>query len=106
MEEDIGEEIISMLEVLEQKIKKKVEKQEQNEKPLRYYGKKNSTLHLLIETHLKEKLVKEAEEKSMGISELCRQKLRFNREDHVVLNALTNVVERLDKIEKDLGKLV
>ncbi len=106
IKEDIGEKAISMLKEIEIKLKKKVEKQEQNKRPPRYYGKKNSTLHLLLETNLKEKLMKEAEEKDISVAELCRQKLRFNREDHVVLNALANVVERLDKMESRIDKML
>ncbi len=70
MKEDVGEKVLSILEEIETKLQKKVEKKEMLE------GKKNSHIHLLIETNLKEKLMKGAEEKCISISELCRQKLR------------------------------
>ena len=38
--------------------------------------KKNSQIHILIETEIKQKLEKEAEEKKITLSELCRKKLK------------------------------
>lgn len=38
--------------------------------------KKNSHIHIVIETEYMAKLRKEAEEKGITLSELCRQKLR------------------------------
>ena len=40
--------------------------------------RKNSQIHLLIETELFELLKKEAEKSSVGFSEYCRRKLREN----------------------------
>ena len=76
IKEDIGEKVLSMLDEIEIKLKKKVEEKEQNEKHFFHEGKKNSHIHLLLETNLKEKLMGEAKEKCISISELCRQKLR------------------------------
>ena len=50
--------------------------------------KKNSQIHILIETEIKQKLEKEAKEKGMDLSKLCRNKLGGN--------------EQLDRIEEIL----
>ncbi len=52
--------------------------------------KKNSHIHIVIETEYIDKLRKEAEEKGVTLSELCRQKLRC--------------FTQLDKIETMLEK--
>lgn len=54
--------------------------------------KKNSQIHIFLETDLKEKLEKLAEEQGISISELCRQKLKDN--------------DRLIKIEMMIEKLM
>lgn len=54
--------------------------------------KKNSQLHLYLETKLRQVLGEQAAEREITISELCRQKLRQN--------------DRLDKIEKILEELL
>ncbi len=55
--------------------------------------KKNSHLHIFLETPLHEKIKKEAQEKCISISELVRKKLREND-------------VQLDRIEKKIDKLV
>jgi hypothetical protein len=54
--------------------------------------KKNSQIHLFLETDLKEKLEKQAQEQELSFSELCRQKLKEN--------------DRLMRIEDMLEKLI
>ncbi len=54
--------------------------------------KKNSQLHLVIETHKLTKLKEEANEQKVSLSELCRQKLRPR--------------PQLDRIENKLDKLL
>ncbi|GEM_PF-4938712 len=56
--------------------------------------RKNSQIHLLVETELFELLKKEAEVSSIGFSEYCRRKLREN--------CKLEVIERL--IQKSLYK--
>lgn len=58
--------------------------------------KKNSQLHIWIETPLLEKLKKEAEENGMGYPELCRRKLR----DLPILDRLEMMLTRLEKVLK------
>ena len=53
--------------------------------------KKNSQIHLFLETELKEKLEQQAQEQNISFSELCRQKLK---------NA-----SKLDKIERVLEEI-
>ncbi len=53
--------------------------------------KKNSQIHLFLETELKEKLEKEAQGQNISFSELCRQRLRDN--------------DRLSKIEYVLEQI-
>lgn len=57
-------------------IERKIKKLEQNKKHSIREGKKNSHLYINIETAFKIRLNKEAEEKDISLSELCRQKLR------------------------------
>lgn len=54
--------------------------------------KKNSRLHLLIETPLKNKLIEEAQEKKISLGELCRNKLRRQ--------------PQLDRIERKLDRVL
>ena len=57
----------------------------------RKMGKKNSQIHFVIETSLKEILEREAQLEEISLAELCRKKLRHN--------------SRLVKIEFMLEKL-
>jgi hypothetical protein len=54
--------------------------------------KKNSHLHILIETNLLNKLKEEAQEKKISLGQLCRSKLRRQ--------------PQLDRIEGKLDKLI
>lgn len=53
--------------------------------------KKNSQIHVYLETQFKEKLIREANEEGISFSELCRQKLNEN--------------SQLKKIEFILGQI-
>lgn len=55
--------------------------------------KKNSQLHLWIETELIEKLRKQAEENNLPVAELCRLKLRENSQ----LDRIESFIKELDK---------
>jgi len=94
MTEDIGEKAISMLKELEIKLEKKVKQQEQNKKQSISEGKKNSHIHLLIETNLKERLREEAEKEGMFLSELCRRKLRESSQLDRIERMLTTIISR------------
>jgi len=63
--------------------------------------KKNSQLHIWIETPLFEKLKREAEESGMGYPELCRKKLR----DSPRLDRLEFMIERLEKMLDFIGSV-
>ncbi len=89
MEENIGEKVLSMLGDLEVKLDKKLKQRSSI-----LEGKKNSHIHLLLETNLKEKLIKEAEEKGISISELCRQKLRDDTQLDQIEEKLNRVLEK------------
>ena len=57
--------------------------------------KKNSQLHMHIETDLYEKLKKEAEDNFTTVAELCREKLRmsdFYKEMSIVLRSIEKKV--------------
>lgn len=83
--EETFDEIMIHLEAIEQKLEKKVHEKEDSKK-------KNSHLHMNLETSLMNKLREEAKNKNMSISELVRQKLRENNQ--------------LDRIENKLNKLL
>lgn len=53
--------------------------------------KKNSNLHIVLETELLDKLKQEAEEKDLLLSELCRHKLRQNDQ----LNRIEFMIEQI-----------
>ncbi|VVB79030.1 Uncharacterised protein [uncultured archaeon] len=57
--------------------------------------KKNSQLHLHIETELLERLKREAEQEYITVAELCRIKLRqasFSKEMYLVLKSIEKKV--------------
>ena len=57
--------------------------------------KKNSQLHIFLETELRELLEKQAKEGSISISELCRRKLRENdrlNRIEFILNQIQNSI--------------
>jgi hypothetical protein len=55
--------------------------------------KKNSQLHLYLETDLLDKIKKLAEEHKVPVSEICRRKLK----EIPQLNKIEAIVEKLDK---------
>jgi len=84
MEEDKGDKVIRLLQELELKLGKKIRK--------RNSGKKNSHIHILIETEAVDNLKEEAKSKEISLSELCRQKLKDN--------------SQLDRIEEKIDRLI
>jgi hypothetical protein len=57
--------------------------------------KKNSQLHLHLETELLERLKKEADEQFITVAELCRLKLRqasFSKEMYLILKSIEKKV--------------
>ena len=82
MEEDIGQRVMDKLDELEIAIDKVYNKT----------LKKNSHLHIMIETEVLEAMKKEAQKSNISLSEWCRQKLRENGQ--------------LDRIENKLDKLL
>lgn len=86
--EEMLDEMEAGLRIIEKKLDEKLNSKKQNPEDI----KKNSHLHIFLETSLHEKIKKEAEEKNIGISELVRQKLRGN--------------EQLDRIEGKIDKLL
>ena len=59
--------------------------------------KKNSQIHLFLETDLKEKLEKQAWERELSVSEWCRIKLRENSQLTKVEILLENLIKKLNK---------
>ena len=57
--------------------------------------KKNSHLHIFVETSLLNKLKEEAEDNAMSLSEWCRKKLRGNSQ-------LDRIETKLDKLLKEI----
>jgi len=86
--EETFDNIMVMLGEIEQKLQKKVEEKEYishiNEK-------KNSHLHMMIETSLMNKVEKKAKDKGMSVAEFVRNRLREQ--------------EQLDRIEMKLDKI-
>ena len=62
--------------------------------------KKIFQIHLLLEKTLKETLEREAEQRDLSISELCRQKLRESSQ----LTRIELLLEKLLKGERDLDR--
>lgn len=84
------EEIMANLKTIEQKLKEKVHEKEE-------LKKKNSHLHMFLDTSLMDKLREEANNKNMSISELVRQKLRENSQ----LDRIEMKVDKLNYISKN-----
>ena len=83
--EEAFDEINALLEGIERKIKDKEISKPMNQK-------KNSHLHIMIETDLLNKVEKRAKSQNMSIAEFVRKKLRGN--------------EQLDRIENKLDKIL
>ena len=84
IEKDHGDEALRMLKNIALKLENKVEKLES--------GKKNSHLHIMIETRAINKLKEEAKVAKVSLAEHCRRKLMGN--------------PQLDRIEKTLKILL
>ncbi len=80
MEKDVGERVIDKLNELDKLIEEKL------------FMKKNSQLHLMIETDVLEKMKVKAKEENISLSEWCRKKLGGN--------------SQLDRIEIKLDKII
>jgi hypothetical protein len=59
--------------------------------------KKNSQIHLVIETELFELLKRESEKTSLSFSEYCRRKLRDNIKLEVIEKLLREALEKNGK---------
>ena len=88
MKEDIGQQIIGKLDEINlgtdkthYKIQKKVE------------GKKNSHLHLLLETNVMEAIKKEAERQNISLSKWCRRKLKEDSQFNRIENKLDKILK-------------
>lgn len=80
--EQVFEQIMSNL----KEIEKFVDKANERDKP-----KKNSQIHLLLETDLMDRLRTEAKEKQITISEVCRQKIRDSDELCDIMKSLAHL---------------
>lgn len=94
MEEDIGQRIIDKLENLNVSLEDKMRKLKRNGEPPIQEGKKNSHLHINIETETLERMKKEAEAEKISLAEWCRRKLRGDSQ-------LDRIEGKLDRV---LGK--
>ncbi len=56
--------------------------------------KKNSKLHIALETKLFEKIKQEAKEQNIPIAELCRQRLKKNSQLTRIELMLERIIER------------
>lgn len=83
MEEDNGEKALRMLKNIALKLENKVEKLE--------FGKKNSHLHIMIETKFLNKLKGKIQDLNISLTEHCRRKLMGDCQ--------------LDRIEKKINEL-
>jgi hypothetical protein len=63
-------------------------------------GKKNHQIHIFLDKDLREVLEREATEKNISLSELCRQKLKENSQ----LTRIEIAIEKLSKRGADFGK--
>ena len=88
MKEDIGQECIDKLEELDNLLKTRI--YPKFKMPIN--GKKNSQLHISIETIILEEMKKTAENQGLTLSEWCRRKLK---ED-----------SQLNRIEKKIDNLI
>lgn len=84
IEKDHGDEALRMLKNIALKLEDKVEKLES--------GKKNSHLHIMIETKAINKLKEEAKVAGVSLAEHCRRKIKWD--------------SQLDRIERKIDKLL
>ena len=88
-QDEVFDDIMIMIGNLETKLKKKVAEREYSP-PIN--EKKNSQLHILIETSLINKVEKDAKERGISMAEFVRSKLKGNNQ--------------LDRIELKIDKLL
>jgi len=92
--EEMLDQIEHKLHELEAQMERKVaDKQIQTPNPENL--KKNSHLHLFMETSLHDKLKNEAKEKCMSFSELVRWKLRENSQLNRIEGKIDNIFEKM-----------
>lgn len=82
--------LIVQMEEIGQLVERKIKDNENYTRPIT--EKKNSRLHLLLETSLMNKVEKQAKEQKISIAEFVRRRLRGN--------------EQLDRIEDKLNKIL
>jgi hypothetical protein len=85
------EEMLDQIELKLHELEAQMERKVANKQPNPENLKKNSHLHLFMETSLHDKLKNEAKEKCMSFSELVRWKLRENSQ-------LNRIEGKIDKI--------
>lgn len=59
--------------------------------------KKNSQIHIWLETELKEKIERQAQEDNISLGELCRQRLRENSKLVKIEMMLNELITKLKK---------
>ena len=59
--------------------------------------KKNAQIHLHVESELREKLMKEANENNISMNELCLQRLRKNSQLDRIEMMLDEVLKKKDR---------
>ena len=59
--------------------------------------KKNSQIHIWLETELKEKIERQAQEDNISLGELCRQRLRENSKLVKIEMMLNESITKLKK---------
>lgn len=57
--------------------------------------KKNSQIHIFLETPLREKLIQQSDEQGISLSEICRNKLKENSQ-------LTKIEIMIEQIQKSI----
>jgi hypothetical protein len=90
--EEKMEDLILRMENINQLVQEKIEKRAISKTPLAK-EKKNSHLHILIETSLMKKIENQAKEQGISIAEFVRQKLKDNNK----LNIIEDKIDRLLK---------
>lgn len=92
IKEDIGQRVIDKLDELNlmidkthSTVRKKIE------------GKKNSHLHMMLETSLMNKIEKEAKDQNVSIAELVRRKLRGDSQ----LDRIEDKIDNLNPLHKN-----
>ena len=63
--------------------------------------KKNSQLHLFLESEILDSLKKEADNENLSVSELCRNKIRKNSQLTRIEFKIDILIEKIKKIENE-----